>query len=410
MELRRTPLIALTAACVFAIFTALLISPVYQEEHNPSYQSQKEKTFRAPKHNIWSELTEHEANEVYDFLFHELSYLNLTKRPESNRDNFIFIVETLRPNKTDAASYIYEDAVKPQRWAKAAVAQTFDDGPYMVYYAIGPLPISSQTQVLPLEYIFNNGRNYVKNPVQDFYAIMEWGISLAESISDITQELLGATANRNDPIDPNGLQCWPRGSRVDTGGMMLWFQIYRPGLGSGGRTLLPQGIYAKVDATSTNVSDWSAGEFYYNGILHANVQEFRDALKDPSFVSTPSNDDGDWTNTEDFDSQPHGRDLPPPVSVQPYGPRYRLDRAEHFISWFGFEFYITTAQATGISLFDVRFKGERVMYEVGLQEALAHYAGDDPMQGGLEFLDTFFGMGKQMYELVPGYDCPAYAD
>ena len=32
------------------------------------------------------------------------------------------------------------------------------------------------------------------------------------------------------------------------------------------------------------------------------------------------------------------------------------------------------------------------------------------MQGGLEFLDTFFGMGKSMFELVPGYDCPAYAD
>ena len=50
------------------------------------------------------------------------------------------------------------------------------------------------------------------------------------------------------------------------------------------------------------------------------------------------------------------------------------------------------------------------MYELGLQEALAHYAGDDPMQGGLEFLDSFFGMGKNMFELVPGYDCPAYAD
>jgi primary-amine oxidase len=32
------------------------------------------------------------------------------------------------------------------------------------------------------------------------------------------------------------------------------------------------------------------------------------------------------------------------------------------------------------------------------------------MQGGLEFLDTFFGMGLSMFELVPGYDCPAYAD
>jgi len=25
-------------------------------------------------------------------------------------------------------------------------------------------------------------------------------------------------------------------------------------------------------------------------------------------------------------------------------------------------------------------------------------------------MDSFFGMGKNMFELVPGYDCPAYAD
>lgn len=80
------------------------------------------------------------------------------------------------------------------------------------------------------------------------------------------------------------------------------------------------------------------------------------------------------------------------------------------MSWFGFEFYISTAQSTAVSLFDVRFKGERVVHELSLQEALAHYAGDDPMQDGLEFMDSFFGMGKNMFEQLPGYDCPANAD
>lgn len=32
------------------------------------------------------------------------------------------------------------------------------------------------------------------------------------------------------------------------------------------------------------------------------------------------------------------------------------------------------------------------------------------MAGGQESLDSFFGMGKSMFELLPGYDCPAYAD
>ena len=71
---------------------------------------------------------------------------------------------------------------------------------------------------------------------------------------------------------------------------------------------------------------------------------------------------------------------------------------------------MTFTQATGVSVYDVRFKGERVLYELGLQEALAHYSGDDPMAGSQVFLDTFFGMGTNAFQLVPGYDCPAYAD
>ncbi|EMC99114.1 hypothetical protein BAUCODRAFT_59376, partial [Baudoinia panamericana UAMH 10762] len=364
----------------------------------------------APKSNVWAEITESEASAVNDFIHDRFAHLNLTKRPKSAQDNFVFVVETLKPNKTDAVAYLYDDGpAAPERWAKVAISQNLDDGPYMVYYMVGPLPINEDSQILPLEYVFNSGRNYVRNPIQNFAAIQDFTMAMAENVSDITQELLGATVNRDDPQDPHGLMAFPRGSRVDTGGLVLWMQFYRPGMGSGARTILPQGIYAKVDARSTVIDDWTVGEWYYNGVLYANESEFRAALEEPDFQRTPPNIDGSWTDTEDFGDYPD-RDLPPPVSVQPYGPRYKLDREENYVSWFGFEFYLTTAQATGVSLFDIRFNGQRVMYELGLQEAMAHYAGDDPMQGGLEFLDSFFGMGKNAFELVPGYDCPAYAD
>lgn len=39
-------------------------------------------------------------------------------------------------------------------------------------------------------------------------------------------------------------------------------------------------------------------------------------------------------------------------------------------------------------LYDVKFKGERIIYELGLQEAIAHYAGNDPVQSGTAYLDT----------------------
>lgn len=397
------------AVSLFLIFAFLLLSPLVFNLHPSQAQIEGLSTaFEAPKHNIWSELTREEFQDVSNFVTEEFSHLNLTKQPRSNRDNYIFFAETLRPNKTDAVNYLYDDNSVPERWAKVAISQHFDDGPYVVFHAVGPLPVSPGTRMEPLTYVFNSGVNYVQNPVQDFGALLRFGFSLAANISDITQDLLGATANPDSPKD--GLVCWPRGSRIERGGFVMWFQMFRPGLSSGARTLLPQGIYAKVDATSTDIGEWSVGQYYYNGIIYDNEAELRSATQHPDFVRTPPNVDGAWTDTEDFDSTPPGRELPPPISVQPYGPRYKLDQREQFVSWFGFEFYITTSQATGVSIFDIRFKGERVIYELGLQEALSHYAGADPMQGGLEFLDTFFGMGKQMYELLPGYDCPAYAD
>lgn len=407
MDFKGRPIVFLSSVFVIVLFTVLLISPLIHSPPSPNYGTRSKAIFKAPNKNVWAELSESEAESVNAFILEQFHDLNLTKHPKSNRENFIFVVETLKPNKTDAAPYLYDDGQMPERWAKAAIAQNFDDGPYMVYYRVGPLPISADTEILPLKYTFNSGRNYVSNPVLDYSALAEFGLSLAANASDITEELLGAAASHDSP---NGLEVFPRGSRVERGGLVMWFQMFRPGMGSGARTLLPQGIYAKVDATSPNSEEWKVGAWYYNGVIYENLAEFRAAVDSPDFQRTPANLDGPWTDTEDFDSKPEGRELPPPVAIQPYGPRYKLDREEKYVSWFGFEFYITTAQATGLSLFDVRFKGERVIYELGLQEAMAHYAGDDPMAGGQEFLDTFFGMGKNAFELVPGYDCPSYAD
>ena len=84
-----------------------------------------------------------------------------------------------------------------------------------------------------------------------------------------------------------------------------------------------------------------------------------------------------------------------------------------------------------MKLWDVKYKGERVIYELGLSEAMAHYAGNDPVQSGTAYADTFYvrqifsdntrrftmlnfailrqGFGPYAFELVEGYDCPTYS-
>lgn len=411
MQPRQRILILASSIVIFATLVAFYTfsSPSASTLISVPISTSKE-SFQAPRSNVWADLTEDEADSVYTLVRDEFADLNLTKAPRSARENSISFIETLKPNKTDVLPYIEGASVPPPRWARVALSQVVDGEALLVYYMVGPLPVSSKTEILPLTYTYNSGRNYVRNPIADFASLQDFSLGLAENASDITQELLGATANRAKPNDPEGLLSIPRPVRIADGALVQWIQLYRPGMKSNARSILPQGIYIKVNTTSTAIEEWSVGEWFYNGVLYESGDELRTALRKPGFLKTPPNLDGPWTDTEDFDSAPAGRELPPPVVVQPNGPRYGLDRKAKYVSWMGFDFYITTTQSAGIGLFDIRFKGDSVLYELGLQEAMAHYAGDDPTQGGLEFLDTFFGMGKNAFELVPGYDCPAYAD
>ena len=53
-----------------------------------------------------------------------------------------------------------------------------------------------------------------------------------------------------------------------------------------------------------------------------------------------------------------------------------------------FSFYVTFSRDTGLRLFDIKYRGERIVYELGLEEAIAHYAGADPVQSGTAYLDS----------------------
>ena len=230
-----------------------------------------------------------------------------------------------------------------------------------------------------------------------------------------------------DLLDPrDGLSIAPRVTSIINGTLHPWMQFYRAGSKQEAWSLLPQGLWLRAgmsvkypcltpmliyseDTSSRDILKWKTLDWYYNGHFYNSVDDLRAAIKQPGFKRSPRNLDGDWTDPAAVGKGIAGQEQQAPVMIQPHGPRYKLDKQQKYISWMGYELYMTTAQATGLSLFDLRFRGERIIYELGLQEAMAHYAGDDPTLGGQEFLDTFFGMGLRMFELVPGYDCPAYA-
>lgn len=99
MATNRAPSLLLSSLSIFVLVVVFLLFSFRDNPRFGIYQTEHNSRFKAPKENIWAELTEKEAYDVYEFVYKELSHLNLTRRPRSNRDNFIFIAETLQPNK-----------------------------------------------------------------------------------------------------------------------------------------------------------------------------------------------------------------------------------------------------------------------------------------------------------------------
>jgi primary-amine oxidase len=161
--------------------------------------------------------------------------------------------------------------------------------------------------------------------------------------------------------------------------------------------------------TSRNWEDWTVAGWYSVGEFYATTEEFRTAINSPDYKVPSPNVAGDWVSTDQ-----HGEPLPldeqpPPVSIAQGDQRFQIDAAENYISWMDFTFYHTVSHDRGLALFDVKFKGKRILYELSLQEVLTAYSGSDPFASQATFFDTTSGMGANLQPLVRGYDCPSHA-
>ena len=167
-------------------------------------------------------------------------------------------------------------------------------------------------------------------------------------------------------------------------------------------------MFFQVHLAGPTWQEWHITGWYYIGTFYNSTADFEDAVYSANFTKPVPNVDGPWTSTDKQGSLPLDN-LPPPVTVPEGGKRYKFDTKENFVSWMDFEFYLATSPELGTALYDVRFKNQRFLYELSLQEALAHYAGSDPVMSETLYFDSFGGMGTAMVSLVRGHDCPGYA-
>lgn len=288
---------------------------------------------------------------------------------------------------------------------------------------MGPLPATNVSSTRPLTYPFNNDTPG-KTRVSSVFAgdINSFFVQFATSIDDIATELWN-TVRRNfsdscrltniclQTILEGGFG--PRlGSIIweEDGTQSVWATFLGPeSTGFGSSSILPLGVFVRFDVTSRNWEDWNATAWYYRGTFYDSTDAFREAVLSPGFEKPTQNVDGSWTSTDKQGDSLPLEELPPPVSVSQGQRRFSIDFEESFVTWIDFSFFLATSTDQALSLYNINYKGKRIIYELALQEALAHYAGSDPVMSETLYFDTLDGMGASLVPLVSGYDCPSYA-
>jgi hypothetical protein len=108
----------------------------------------------------------------------------------------------------------------------------------------------------------------------------------------------------------------------------------------------------------------------YNHQTFLNTESFLVAFYNGTlkrFPSSPSSSaDLSWSSRKRVGSQLDLDHLPGPRSVSFAGLRFKVDRKLQYISWMGWGLYLGFDRDMGLSLWDIRMRNERIVYQVRL--------------------------------------------
>ncbi|EAU82653.2 copper amine oxidase [Coprinopsis cinerea okayama7 len=378
--------------------------------HCPSTQQALLPDLPAPV-NVWAPFTPQEASDVGTWLRAEERGLNLTEATRSTpSDNVIFDIQLYIPPKDAVLAYLDDPQTvhPPSRFAHVAINQGAAPNPTVGNFLVGPLPISEATEIRPLTEIYHNyevpfnARALVDLEMaeeRDYF--IKAAAPLAEAVKDLFGgELLG-DSNDTLLVGPSGPKSY------DGSWRKAWYTWRWDVPGS---FLHPINFYTYFDMSGTDTSQWQVVKVVYHDQFFPSVESFLEAWRNGTFIRHPppegTRESRLWSSRQ-RQGEPRDLDhLPGPTQVSFAGPRFRVDPATRYVTWMGWSMYLGFSRDMGLSLWDIGFKGERLIYELSPQEAVGHYSGGDPFQSRTAWLDRHFSMGARSRELIPGYDCP----
>jgi primary-amine oxidase len=280
------------------------------------------------------------------------------------------------PNKTDVLAYIDNSGPVPARYVHVVLDVRATPDPHYADILVGPLPIKNGTTTwVSLEYTYTRKtQGRIRNLDADSIQNRAFLKKVGADVQDITLGLWGMTAAGDNAT----MQIWAVDPVNQEGGKItVWHQFVKNSVeGWDTGSIMPSGLYFVADLTGRDSSKWSLQGWLYNNIFYSTTNELRAAFRAPGFEKLSLNYEGEWDSVDHQEPTPPQDTRTPPIAIAPGGDRYSVDTQQKYVEWMDFSFYVGFSRDTGMALYDIKYKGERVLYELGLQEALAHYAGE----------------------------------
>ncbi|XP_078727416.1 diamine oxidase [copper-containing]-like [Lampetra fluviatilis] len=348
---------------------------------------------------IFSDLTPTELTTVKDFLVSHKE-LNIVASEATVNSNYIYMIELYNPDKKEALHYLDHGGAKPARVAKAVVFRGADVQPSVAEYLIGPLPNptwyrphspSTRKRVI----------NFSSRPttIPEYNALHgEFMPRVFEKVNHILKESYGYWYTNCTKNCINAGDIPLRG--LKSGDRRSWVLLFRL---MEGYFLQPLNFEVLVNHESSNVEEWAVQKVFYNGqyfnSLEELISQYDNGLIDKiKLTGTVINSGYDRRGAFRADTSQTG-----PRQYEPEGHRYRVDG--NFVQYMPWTFAFRISYM-GLQIFDIKYNGERIVYEMGLQDAISYYSGNSPTGTQGKAIDSGWHFGADNFELVKGIDCP----
>ncbi|XP_042360253.1 membrane primary amine oxidase-like [Plectropomus leopardus] len=339
---------------------------------------------------VFADLSVEEFLQVRDYMT-KIPGMNISIEPALPPFvDYLYMIDLSLPKKKDVLRHLDTNGPKPTREATAVVFHGTKNN--VKEYVVGPLPNPSYHRDVTLER-YKREIPLTARPIH-FGEHIGREIFLKGVLKPISM-LLSESFGIDAASSPAFYESMPRG--VKSGDRQTWLVLCRK---VEGFFIHPVAFEIFFDHRSTNFLSWRVIKVLYNGQYFDSIMELKQQYEAGTVDKVV------------YKPVPNYASLKPkqkPTGVGPqqfyvHGKRYSVKN--NHIVYLDWSFAFGLSPLTGMRVFDVRFRGERIIYELSVQEAMSVYGSVTPNMMLTKFLDGSMGIGRCAYELVRGVDCP----